>query len=106
MAVFPCFGAEYVTLFFIEVSPSKIMFITTLDAGVNSMTIALATLVPTCAVLLLIVTTFIAIVCVRKWRRKRRNVVVGSMDRVELKAINPQTEAGLVMVYKYIKNII
>ena len=82
------------------------MFTTTLDAVVNPVAIALATLVPTCAVLLLIVTTFIAIVCVKKWRRKRRSVVVKSMDRVELKATNPQTEAGLVMVDKYIKNII
>ena len=98
MAVFSCFGAEYVTLFFIEVSPSKIMFITTLDAVVNSMTIALGTLAAACAVLLLIVTTVIAIVCVRK-RRKRRGVVVRSMDKVEMKATNPQTEAGLVMVY-------
>ena len=71
------------------------------------MTIALATLAAACAVLLLIVTTVvIAIVCVRKRRRKRRSVVVKSMDRVEMKATNPHTEAGLVMVHKYIKRIL
>ena len=82
------------------------MFTTTLDAVVNPMTIALATLVPTCAVLLLIVIAVIAIVYVRKRRRVRRSMLVKSMDGVEIKATNPQTEAGLVMVHKYIKNII
>ena len=72
----------------------------------NLMTILLNVLVPVCAVLLLlIVIAVIAIVYVRKRRRKRRSMLVESMDRVEMKATNPLTEAGLVMVDKYIKSI-
>ena len=62
-----------------------------------------ATLVPACAVLLLlIVSTVIAIVYVRK-RRQRRSVVFKSMDKVEMKSTN-QTEAGLVIVDRYMYN--
>ena len=64
-----------------------------------------ATLVPACAVvLLLIVSAVIAIVYVRKRRRRqRRSVVFKSMDEVEMKSTN-QTEAGLVMVDRYMYN--
>ena len=70
------------------------------------MTILLNVLVPACAVLvLLIVIAVIAIVYVRK-RKRVRSMLVESMDRVEMKATNPLTEAGLVMVDKYIKSIL
>ena len=73
----------------------------------NLMTILLNTLVPACAVVvLLIVIAVIAIVYVRKRRSVRRSMLVESMDRVEMKATNPLTEAGLVMVDKYIKSIL
>ena len=62
-----------------------------------------ATLVPACAVvLLLIVSAVIAIVYVRK-RRQRRSVIFKSMDEVEMKSTN-QTEAGLVIVDRYMYN--
>ena len=66
------------------------------------MTVLTATLVPACAVLLLlIVGAVIAIVYVR--RRQRRSVIFKSMDEVEMKSTN-QTEAGLVMVDRYMYN--
>ena len=65
-----------------------------------------ATLVPACAVvLLLIVSAVIAIVYVRKRRRRqRRSVIFKSMDEVEMKSTN-QTEAGLVIVDRYVYNL-
>ena len=67
------------------------------------MTMLTAALVPVCAVLLLlIVSAVIAIVYVRK-RRQRRSVVFKSMDEVEMKSTN-QTEAGLVIVDRYMYN--
>ena len=70
--------------------------------SVNLMTMLPAALVPACAVLLLlIVSAVIAIVYVR--RRQRRSVVFKSMDEVEMKSTN-QTEAGLVIVDRYMYN--
>ena len=93
-----------------ERAPLKLCFTTTLGTDPsqpptptesrNLMTILLNTLVPVCAVLLLIVSAAIVIVYVRKRRRVRRSMLVESMDRVEMKATNPLTEAGLVMVDK------
>ena len=73
--------------------------------SVNLMTMLTAALVPACAVLLLlIVSAVIAIVYVRKRRRRqRRSVIFKSMDEVEMKSTN-QTEAGLVMVDRYMYN--
>ena len=71
--------------------------------SVNLMTTLTAALVPACAVLLLlIVSAVIVIVYVRK-RRQKRSVIFKSMDEVEMKSTN-QTEAGLVMVDRYMYN--
>ena len=99
-----------------ERAPLKLCFTSTLGTDPsqpptptenrNLMTILLNVLVPACAVLvLLIVIAVIAIVYVRK-RKRVRSMLVESMDRVEMKATNPLTEAGLVMVDKYIKSIL
>ena len=97
-----------------ESAPLNLCFTTTLGTDpsqpatpTNLTTILLNVLVPACAVLvLLIVIAVIAIIYVRKRRRVRRSMLVESMDRVEMKATNPHTEAGLVMVDKYIKTIL